>query len=79
MEVIEEEISLQRHQLTQARTMLLKLRQAQLKDVSEMQRIYAAAAEIGANAACSKVVGGSFSLSDEVRRGVEAHAASNHR
>ncbi|NOV01371.1 hypothetical protein [Paenibacillus planticolens] len=51
-----------------------RLKQAQLKDVEEMQQIYAEAATIGADAACSKVVGGSFSLSTDVREGVEALA-----
>lgn len=57
----------------------VKLRQAQLKDVSEMQQIYGAASEIGADEACRAVLGDCFSLSKEVREGVEAHAGYARR
>jgi hypothetical protein len=60
-------------------SLIVKLHKAQMKDVEEMQQIYVEAAEIGADDACRKVLGGSYSLSADVKEGVEAHARNNHR
>jgi hypothetical protein len=55
-----------------------KIRQAQLKDVAEMQTIReAAAAGMDARQACSRVLGnGPFNLSNDVAEGIERRGAA---
>ncbi|MFH5185762.1 hypothetical protein ACHHV8_25650 [Paenibacillus sp. TAB 01] len=52
-----------------------KLLLAQMKDVNEMQMIYAEVALAGdANRACAKVIGNMFNLSREIKEGIEQNA-----